>query len=414
MRLLILDQFSDPGGAQQCLRDLVPEMLRRNWHLTFMAPGNGPLHADMNKLGLRCRTLPGGGYGNGEKTLADAVRYCLDLSASAARVYCLTRQPAPDVVYVNGPRLLPLAVLLNRPVVYHAHSRLNKSYARFIVRKCLLTQRVDVIATSAFVAQTLRALSASLRMKVIYPGVPDQGFPIHEGRSMSRIGIVGRIAPEKGHLDFVRAAALLSDRRLDVEFAVFGSSMISAKGYEERVRTEADGRPIRFMGWTNDVASVLHKLDVLTVPSNANEAAGRVVIEALSAGTPVVAYPSGGIPELIRHEQTGLLTRTPSPESLAEVVQYLLMSPDLRERIIRAGRSEWYMRFQLPAFQRDVCNFLEAAPTREKGIDQSAGRFTPRLQSLEKTIARESRDHEGARLLQGPSVSCVNDRSAKL
>ena len=413
MRLLILDQFSEPGGAQQCLRDLVPEMLRRNWDLTFMAPGKGSLHADLSKLGVCCQTLPGGGYSNGAKTLADAIRYCYDLSTSAAQVYCLTRPLAPEVVYVNGPRLLPLAVLLDRPIVYHAHSLLNKSYARFIVRKCLLTQRVSVIATSAFVAQTLRALSDSLRMKVIYPGVPDQGFSVRKTKSRFRVGIIGRIAPEKGHLDFVRAAALLSDRRSDVEFAVFGSSMISAKGYEERVRTEADGLPIRFMGWTNDVASVLHELDVLAVPSNANEAAGRVVTEALSAGTPVVAYPSGGILELIRHEQTGLLTRTPGPESLAETVQYLLMNPELRERIVHAGRSEWYIRFQLQAFQRDVCNSLEAAAACGTGIDHSAGRFTPRLQSLEKTIACESRDHEGARLLQGPSVSRVNDRSTR-
>ena len=79
--------------------------------------------------------------------------------------------------------------------------------------------------------------------------------------------------------------------------------------------------------------------DLLAVPLRFDrETAGKVVMEAFSAGTPVVAYPSGGIPELICDSRTGLLTEQPTPASLARSFGRLLADPALSSQIAEDGQ----------------------------------------------------------------------------
>ncbi len=86
-------------------------------------------------------------------------------------------------------------------------------------------------------------------------------------------------------------------------------------------------------------------------------------MEALSAGTPVVAYPSGGIPELICDGRTGLLTEQSTPASLARSIGKLLADPTLASRLVEAGRLEWEQRFRVQRYQREVCDFFESVVT---------------------------------------------------
>ena len=70
-------------------------------------------------------------------------------------------------------------------------------------------------------------------------------------------------------------------------------------------------------------------------------------MEALSAGTCMVAYPSGGIPELIRGGHSGLLTDAALPEALARAIQSLVRKPELRVALAENGRTDWETRFTL-------------------------------------------------------------------
>jgi glycosyltransferase involved in cell wall biosynthesis len=361
MRILILDQFSEPGGAQLCLRDLSPEIARRGWQAMFVGPGDGGIRGVLAESGMRNERLPWHSYTNGRKTVGDVIRYGLDIPRAMRIARRLARENRAELVYINGPRVLPLGMVFGCPVVFHAHSRIHKRYARLVAATCLRIKRVEVIAASRFAARSLNGMTRAQNIRVTYSGVPDMGFTARPGkRGAARVGIIGRIAPEKGQLDFVRAARLLTQTRGKIEFVVYGAAMFSKPGYEQMVHTEAAGLPIRFSGWARDVASALHDIDILAVPSSEVEAAGRVVMEALSAGTPVVAYPSGGIPELLCDGLSGLLTETPTPESLARSIERLLDNPDLAWRIAQGGRKEWETRFQVERFQREICDFLES------------------------------------------------------
>jgi glycosyltransferase involved in cell wall biosynthesis len=370
MKILILDQFSEPGGAQLCLRDLAPEIARRGWHATFMAPGDGSIRSSLEMHGIRTERLPGlSGYTNGRKTIGDVASYTLDISRAILSTRRLPGEYRPDLVYINGPRVLPVSMLFRCPIVFHAHNRLVKAYARAIAAACVRFRGVEVIAASRFAGQALDGLIAAGSMRVLYSGVPDMGFVARPRPSEAiRIGIIGRIAPEKGHLELMRAAKLLLALGHRIELAIYGTSMFSEGGYEARVRNEAAGISVHFAGWAQNVAAALHEIDLLAVPSSSIEAAGRVIMEAFSAGTPVVAYSSGGIPELIRNGRTGLLTEQPTPASLARGIGRLLADPALASRISAAGRVEWESRFQVARYQREVCDLFESIV-----ISRSAG-----------------------------------------
>src|SRR5260370_37976584 len=93
-----------------------------------------------------------------------------------------------------------------------------------------------------------------------------------------------------------------------------------------------------FAGWSDDVASIFAELDLLVIASSWVEANPRVIIEAFSAGVPVVSYPAGGIPELIEDGVTGVLTSSATPESLAEAIEKLLGDPQRMNRMARGAR----------------------------------------------------------------------------
>ncbi|HLJ49611.1 MAG TPA: glycosyltransferase family 4 protein [Bryobacteraceae bacterium] len=353
MRVLFLDQFSELGGAQQCLLDLVDGMPRGELHAAL--PSRGPLVEALEHRHVAVHKFFDLQYTNGRKTLRDLYRFALDTPRLAARVRALIRRHRIDLVYVNGPRMLaPAAMAAPKALVFHSHSYLGKRYASLVARLCLRNARV--IASSRFVALPL----PQHNLRVIYNGVRELPFQVHRGGDGRpwRIGIVGRIAPEKGQTDFLRMAHVLQHRGLNAEYRIHGAPMFAKAGYMEEVVERSRGLNVVFAGWSNDIAGVFAELDLLAVPSAAIDATPRVIMEAFAAGVPVAAYPSGGVPELIEDGVSGVLTSSSSAVSLADAIEGLLRGPERLDAIARAARSQWETRFTVQRYAREVQEFL--------------------------------------------------------
>jgi glycosyltransferase involved in cell wall biosynthesis len=228
---------------------------------------------------------------------------------------------------------------------------------RWLARQGVGRTKTSVIAASQFVACQFQS-AARESIRVIYNGSADyRASPRTFTASKPRIGILGRIAPEKGQLDFVRAARLLAD---SATFTIYGASLFSDPAYARQVKAEAEHTPVVFQDWREDVGSIYRDLDILAVPSFEREASTRVIMEAFSAGVPVVAYPSGGIPEIVAHGRTGLLTQSSDSEALAATLQQLLADRNQMERLSLEGRAEWKMRFTRAGFQNAICEVIES------------------------------------------------------
>jgi glycosyltransferase involved in cell wall biosynthesis len=215
-----------------------------------------------------------------------------------------------------------------------------------------------VIAASRFVARQFESVVPS-PVRVIYNGAPDLGLVSKNFfAGKIRVGMLGRIAPEKGQLDFVRASRLIGGD--SATFTIYGDSLFSDPGYARKVQAEAATAPVEFQGWREDVGSVYRELDILAVPSFAREASTRVIMEAFSAGVAVVAYAAGGIPEIVDHGRTGLLTGVPRFDALATSLGDLMADRNKMETLALAGRIEWKERFSREHFQNSICEVIDS------------------------------------------------------
>ena len=218
-----------------------------------------------------------------------------------------------------------------------------------------------VIGSSHFVAGPWRDFAAAERVRVIYNGVAGPKQPVWKPRAgVARIGCIGRIAPEKGQLEFLQAAAWIGQKLPHAQFRIFGAVLFAdddAQRYGNEVSVRAAGLPVEFAGWVNNVYEALGSLDLLLVPSAAHDATPRVIPEAFAAGVPVIAFRSGGIPELVDDGRNGILVD--SAGEMAEAAVRLLGGDCAA--MSQAARQAWSERFQVDRWRSAVLDTLAAA-----------------------------------------------------
>ena len=375
MRILLIDQFGDLGGAQRCLLEAAAGFQARGWEVHAAIPNPGPLAEALRPLARATHFIPCGPFTPARKNASDGLRFAAQIPRQAIALRGIADRARIDMLYVNGPRLLPAAALArgSRALIFHAHSIVSQPAARRLAAWALRAGQAGVLASSQFVARSIGP-DARGRVQVIYNGVQGFGCAPRPRLRHTHIVALGRIAPEKGQLEFVRAARLASRDRPDLRFTVCGAPMFSRAGYLEAVQAEAWDL-VRLAGWTDDAGAFLSQADVLVVPSAPIDTNPRVIPEAFAAGVPVVAFASGGIPELIEHGVSGILVAPRTPERLAESILAAVREPAALNAMAERAYARWQRLYTLGRFQSEVCEAVETALRRHRQRTQlrSAG-----------------------------------------
>ncbi len=371
MNILFLDQYSDLGGAQQCLLDLIPAAQSAGWNVTCAAPGSGRLVEKLRALGVTVHSLPTIPLAAGPKSPHDFVRFAFGLPPLAHRISQLARHTEAHLLYVNGPRLLPAAAWVARragcPLLFHCHNHLSQRSAAMLAGRSLQFANSRVIACCQHVARPLWPYVDPGRLRVIYNGVPAPDPTRAPSSTAPRIAVIGRVSPEKGQMEFVHAVRLVTRSHPTARFLVCGAPLFgdpAASRYFDQVRKAAEGLPIEFSGWLENVNVVLAGLDLLVVPSLREPGAPRVILEAYAARVPVVAFVSGGIPEILHDGETGFLVEPPTPEALAAKLQQLLDAPEQLHRVAARAHAVWKEQFTVARYQHEVLEVIGLTQTR--------------------------------------------------
>jgi glycosyltransferase involved in cell wall biosynthesis len=150
------------------------------------------------------------------------------------------------------------------------------------------------------------------------------------------VALLGRFVERKGQEALIRAMASAALANLPVRAFLIGGAAAPERAYEQRLRALVSQLGISdrvvFVGHRDDAPSLLAGMDISVVPSR-REAFGRVVVEGMHAGTPVVAYRDGGLPELVRHEVDGLIIEPEDVEGLATAIALLASDAAFRARL---------------------------------------------------------------------------------
>jgi len=372
VNILCIDQFTQNGGAQRCLTDLLPAFLERRWSVHLSAPGAGSVLSTARALGVEIHMFHSHSYRNGQKSSLDLLRYGHDLIRVTRTIRRLASNHDIKLLYVNGPRFLPAAAIVARsssiPLIFHCHNRVVQSAAISALRSALRLSDANVIACCKYVAEPIRNCLPEEQVSIVYNGVAAvQPQPATSPRTGPTIGVIGRIEEEKGQLAFALAARSILKQRPNCRFSIIGAPLFAGSAYLERVIQASYGLPIEFLGWQDDIGKVLASLDLLIVPSSPIDATTRVIVEAFAAGVPVVAFPSGGIPEVLLDEQTGFLARAHTPEALAvRTIAVLSMPKERVQSVVDLARKRWRENYTLDAYRDRVLEVISRVVGRSQ------------------------------------------------
>ena len=185
------------------------------------------------------------------------------------------------------------------------------------------------------------------------------------------VGFVGRIVREKGAIEFVRAAGVVKRRVSGAKFVMVGEPLESDRdGCRDevlRLRQELGlGADLVLTGYRKDVPAILASLDLFALPSY-REGMPRALLEAMATGLPVVATSIRGCREEVADGETGILVPPRDHEALAAAIGRILLSPDLRAAMGKAGRERVAARFderRIVAREIECLNGLAARKLR--------------------------------------------------
>jgi glycosyltransferase involved in cell wall biosynthesis len=180
-------------------------------------------------------------------------------------------------------------------------------------------------------------------------GIPDEA-PL--------IAQISWLIPEKGIEDLLRAAKLVLIRYSGARFIIVGDGRDRAK-FQRMAQADGIEASILWTGFLENPteSGLFDAADIVCQLSRWEEAFGYVIAEGMSFAKPVVATNVGGIPEVIMHEETGLLSARRDPQSAADNICRLLADPALRRKFGEAGRARVEEKFNVVDRVREMLGF---------------------------------------------------------
>lgn len=327
------------GGLEVISTELVTSLVERGVEVLVMAPGEG--REMLGKVPIF--RLP-----FDVQMLGD-----LDLLLEWRKtVMEIKRDFAPDVIHVNGPHRGAFLHLTTRqawpaPTVLTLHGNWpGGPEMRESVAAQLLRTSSWVTACSSYALEQARRYMPEIRARssVVYNALPEPSGETGRRERRPTLLCAGRLAREKGFDQALEAFSLLRGHpELRLEFAGVGYEMPRLRQLAESLGVS---QRVDFLGrlQREELLDRMRRARMVLVPS-LEEGFGLVALEAALVGTPVVASRVEGLPELVLHEETGLLTPPVDPPGLAAAIQRLLDDPEGAERMGQRARDSARSRF---------------------------------------------------------------------
>jgi len=350
--VLFVDHATKLGGAEHSLLYLLQHLNSAIIEPHLACPPGG-LSEKAKLLNISCQpiNLP---------PLRGSLRFFWDWHQQAKQLAQISQSVGALALYANTVRAALYTVLAakiaKRPFIWHMRDFwLSESEPRYpqlgwIIKK-LLCQRASVIIANS--AATAHHLPCAEKISVVHNGI-DLAFFEEDSDSVPfrdlnnippdapLVGMVGRLRPWKGQERFIEMAANVVTAQPETHFVIVGGSPFAVQdSYPEKLRQLAKAKNLahclHFTGHLTDVRPALSALDIFVHPGQP-EPFGLVNIEAMAMGKPTVAFAYGALPEIVVHQETGLLVSPGDVGQLSEAVLALLHSPESRRQLGQAGQ----------------------------------------------------------------------------
>src|ERR1051326_1280180 len=342
MRILQLSSARHFGGGERHFVDLTNGLTENGHELFVAANPDSPILAELRK-----RASP------------DLFKLSASKALNFAKLIALRRfvhEHSIEIVHAHMARDYPLAALAvgrNRDarLIITRHVLFPMSKLHRITRRRV----AKVIAVSQAVASVVRAqgIFRDDQIDVVPNGIDLAKFrPRVAGHSSGRlrVGILGEWTPNKGQIEFGRAAEIVAAKIANVAFIIAGRDNSNEGEYGRQLKKLIEASSIRdriqLIESRIDVAQLLSSIDVV-VSASKSEAFGLAIVEAMAAGVPVIATATAGSREIISVNETGCLVPISDINKMASAMAHMLKNPAKRQQISESAREMVTGRFSV-------------------------------------------------------------------
>ncbi|HBW47889.1 TPA: hypothetical protein DEF17_08185 [bacterium] len=309
---LLVANFSEQiGGGEISLIELSEELINRGHTPIIAIPGEGNLGRELEGKS-KVKILP--------KNISSASLALREIAKEC------------DLIHTTGARGLVAAWLARtgKPLVWHV-----RVGARDKLDPILKMMPDLIIANSRCTADRF---SKKENVIVIPNGIKIPSKPaqtLNLNANFKYIGVIARMTPEKGHLDLLPAIKKLLSERNDIAFFLAGNNQGSIGDEFRRLQKEFDENRILMPGFISNIAEHLNEIDLIVIPSRI-EGFGRVAVEAMLCGTPLLTRKVGGLIEVMEGLEDLFLPE--EKEEWSERISKELDSPSKsKEELFTAG-----------------------------------------------------------------------------
>lgn len=368
--VLLVHSTDEAYGADRSLLRAAVGLRARGWRVRVLVSDDEPpgwLTGQATALGIPLDRGPLAPARRQYLRLRQLPAYCRRLLEARRWIRQEVDSFEPSIVMINTSAL-PVGGLIGRPkgikVVWYIREIVVEPMLAGWIFRLMPSVAGDLVLA---VSQAARLHLTPFRFRrsrvvalwnAIEPRQP--GSPSRQREPL--VAFVGRLNRWKGYDVFVEAAALLVDELPDLRFVIAGDPPSGEEWRTEALRRQVERLALtdRFelLGLVADGAEVFERAAVAVVPSIWPEPFGGVTLEAMRAGTPVIATAHGGSVEIVEAGKSGLLVPPADPYALAGAIRRLMKDPVLRQRLAVAGRRRVAAQFSLERQQEKLDKIL--------------------------------------------------------
>jgi glycosyltransferase involved in cell wall biosynthesis len=272
------------------------------------------------------------------------------------------REERPHIVHTHTSKAGILgrwaALLAGVPVIIHTpHGHVFWGYFnRWKTKLYVLLERLTATITDRIVTLTEQEKKDHVRyhiadenkFTVIHSGVDlskFSGTQVNVAEMKNKLGIaqgafvvgtVGRLTPVKGQKYLIEAAAKILPKIPEIVFVFLGDGELMNE-LKMQAASAGISDKVKFLGWLPNVAEFMSTFDIFVLPS-LNEGMGKVLVEAMAAGKPIIASDIGGISDLVVHGKNGLLVSPMNSDALANSIELVLGNSQMRTNMGEEGQ----------------------------------------------------------------------------
>ncbi|WP_017316815.1 glycosyltransferase [Mastigocladopsis repens] len=375
MKILFLDQSGKPGGAELCLIDIA-KPYRDSCLVGLFADGSFRNLLEENHIPVEILTTQAIQVRK-ESSLAQGLGSLGQLIPLITKVVQTARKF--DLIYANTQKALVVGALASffsrRPLVYHLHDILSSEHFSQTNRRIAVTSAnrfASLVIANSQASQTAFVAAGGRPeiTEVVYNGFDPKIYQSHEsGVSQIRqqlgldgkfvVGHFSRLAPWKGQHILIEA---LAQCPLDVTGILVGDALFGEQEYVQHLHQQVTAlgleHRVKFLGFRSDIPLLMAACDLVAHTSTAPEPFGRVIVEAMLCGRPVVAAKAGGAIELVEHGVNGFLVTPGKPDELAQVLITCLKEPEKTGAIAHNAQHTASQRFDVTAINQQIAMLL--------------------------------------------------------